>query len=161
VIAVHQTFHDRWVGYQQALTEAALPHGASCTHAASTNSRDGGRQAARHLLALAPERRPTALLAMTDVLALGAIDAARELGLTVPSDVSVVGFDDIEEAQRSSPPLTTIRQGLFEQGQHAAALALALVAGDVAVADDFPTELVVRASTSPPAGVATDRPIAS
>ncbi len=161
LIPVHQTFHDRWVGYQRAFTEAALPDGASCTRAAAANSREGGRQAARLMLSLAPEMRPTALLAMTDVLALGAIDAAQELGLAVPGDVSVVGFDDIEEAHRSSPPLTTIRQGLFEQGQHAAALALALVAGEVAQTDDFPTELVVRASTSPPAGVDMDGPIAS
>jgi DNA-binding LacI/PurR family transcriptional regulator len=160
-IAVHQTFHDRWIGYRRALTEAALADGASCTRAAATNNRAGGREAARQMLALAPERRPTGLLAMTDVLALGAIDAAHELGLTVPGDVSVVGFDDIEEAHRSSPPLTTIRQGLFEQGQHAAALALALVAGNVATANDFPTELVVRQSTSPPARVVNDVSIAS
>jgi DNA-binding LacI/PurR family transcriptional regulator len=161
LIAVHQTFHDRWVGYQQAFTRAALPDGTSCTHAASTNSREGGRQAARHMLSRTPELRPTALLAMTDVLALGAIDAAHELGLAVPGDVSVVGFDDIEEAHRSSPPLTTIRQGLFEQGQHAAALALAMVAGKVAQADEFPTELIIRASTSPPACVDIVGPAAS
>jgi DNA-binding LacI/PurR family transcriptional regulator len=161
LIPVHQCFHDRWVGYQQAFSTAALPDGRSCTRAALTNSRGGGRQAALEMLSLAPEIRPTALLAMTDVLALGAIDAARELGLAVPGDLSVVGFDDIEEARRSSPPLTTIRQGLFEQGQHAAALALAMVAGDVAQADEFPTELVIRASTSPPTVVDLCRATAS
>ena len=160
-IAVQQCFHDRWLGYQQAFNRAGLPAGRSWTRAASTNSRAGGRQAALEMLSLAPELRPTALLAMTDVLALGAIDAAHELGLAVPGDLSVVGFDDIEEAGRSSPPLTTIRQGLFEQGQAAAALALALVAGDDAQADELPTELIVRASTSPPAGVGTDGPPAS
>jgi DNA-binding LacI/PurR family transcriptional regulator len=158
LIAVHQSFRDRWVGYEQAFSRAALPSGASCTSAAPTNSRAGGRQAALQMLCLAAEIRPTALLAMTDVLALGAIDAAQELGLAVPGDVSVVGFDDIEEARRSSPPLTTIRQGLFEQGQNAAALVLAMVAGDVAVADEFPTELIVRTSTSPPAVVHTNGP---
>jgi DNA-binding LacI/PurR family transcriptional regulator len=158
LIAVHQSFRDRWVGYEQAFTKAALPDGAWCTSAAATNSRAGGRQAALQMLCRGPEIRPTALLAMTDVLALGAIDAAQELGLAVPGDVSVVGFDDIEEARRSSPPLTTIRQGLFEQGQNAAALALAMVAGDVALADEFPTELIVRASTSPPAAVHTNEP---
>jgi DNA-binding LacI/PurR family transcriptional regulator len=156
-IAVHQSFHDRWIGYEQALTAAALAEGGSCTRAAPTNSRAGGREAALHMLSVAPELRPTALLAMTDVLALGAIDAADELGLAVPDDVSIVGFDDIEEARRSSPPLTTIRQGLFEQGLNAAALALAMMAGERAQADEFPTELVVRASTSPPAALATDR----
>ncbi|MGO9956489.1 MAG: LacI family DNA-binding transcriptional regulator [Solirubrobacteraceae bacterium] len=158
LIAVHQCFHDRLLGYEQAFTGAALPNDQLCTRAASTNSRAGGRQAARDMLSLAPEIRPTGLLAMTDVLALGAIDAAHELGLAVPDDVSVVGFDDIEEARRSSPPLTTIRQGLFEQGQNAAALALAIVAGEVAEADDFPTELVVRASTAPPTTDHTHRP---
>jgi DNA-binding LacI/PurR family transcriptional regulator len=153
LIAVQQCFHDRVLGYEQALTGSGLEGGASCTRAAFTNSRAGGRQAALELLSLAPEIRPTALLAVTDVLALGAIDAAQELGLAVPGDVSVVGFDDIEEARRSSPPLTTVRQGLFEQGQHAAALALALVAGEAVRAEEFPAELVVRASTSPPLGV--------
>jgi DNA-binding LacI/PurR family transcriptional regulator len=161
LIAVHQCFHDRWVGYQQAFSRAGLPVGALRARAASTNSRAGGRQVALQMLSLAPEIRPTALLAMTDVLALGAIDAAQELGLAVPGDVSVVGFDDIEEARRNSPPLTTIRQGLFEQGQNAAALALALVAGKRVEADEFPTELIVRASTAPPAGVGTDGRTAS
>jgi DNA-binding LacI/PurR family transcriptional regulator len=161
LIAVHQCFHDRLVGYERAFTAAALPQDRLSTRAASTNSRGGGRQAALELLSLAPEIRPTALLAMTDVLALGAIDAARELGLAVPGDVSIVGFDDIEEARRSSPPLTTIRQGLFEQGQNAAALALALVAGEVAEADDFPAELIIRASAAPPTTDHTDRPATS
>ncbi len=156
LVALHQSFRDRWVGYEEAFAKAALPEGSSCTCAATTNSRAGGRRAALGLLSRSREVRPTALLAMTDVLALGAIDAASELGLTVPDDVSVVGFDDIEEARRSSPPLTTIRQGLFEQGQNAAALSLALLSGDDAQADVFPTELVVRASTSPPAAAATD-----
>lgn len=150
LVAVHQCFHDRLLGYRHAFAAAGLPDGAPWTRAASTNSRAGGREAALQLLSLPAATRPTALLAMTDVLALGAIDAAHELGFTVPDDVSVVGFDDIEEARRSTPPLTTVRQGLFEQGRHAAALALAMVAGGVTPDEAFPTELVVRGSTAPP-----------
>ena len=155
LIPVHESFRDRWVGYERAFASAGLPHGLSCTHAAATNSRAGGHDAARILLS-DPATRPTALLAMTDVLALGAIDAAGELGLHVPTDVSVVGFDDIEEAQRSSPSLTTVSQDLFRQGRYAAALALAAVAGDPAPAQEFTTELVHRASTAPPGSAATE-----
>ena len=69
-------------------------------------------EAARRLLAR-PER-PTALFCISDVLALGAVQAARELGLRVPEDLSVVGFDDVEYAVMGHPRLTTVRQPCYE-----------------------------------------------
>ena len=95
---------------------------------------------------------PTAILALSDQLALGALRAARELGLTVPGQLSVTGFDDIPAAATADPPLTTIRQPLRERGQAVGTLLAALIAGGaVPPVISFATELVVRASTAPPA----------
>jgi DNA-binding LacI/PurR family transcriptional regulator len=72
--------------------------------------------------------RPTAVLAMSDVMAIGVIAAARELGLDVPRDLSVVGWDDLEIAIHSSPPLTTIHQPIQQKGEEAARLLLRMIA---------------------------------
>ncbi len=147
--SAHQSFHDRELGYRRAAAaagiDAQLSHGV-----AYANSRAGGRDAALGLLRVAPRLRPTALLTGTDVMALGAIDAARELGLRVPGDVSIVGFDDIDEGRRSVPSLTTVDQGIFEQGRAAARVALSLIAGEPAAIPSLPTYVVARASTGPP-----------
>ncbi|MGQ0837938.1 LacI family DNA-binding transcriptional regulator [Actinokineospora sp.] len=89
--------------------------------------RDHGREGARWLLTRDP--RPTALLCMSDELALGAVRAADDLGLRVPADLSVVGFDDTPAAQWADPPLTTVRQDLAEKGRIAGELALRLLDG--------------------------------
>jgi DNA-binding LacI/PurR family transcriptional regulator len=96
--------------------------------------------------ALAADPRPTALLAAGDRLALAALDAARAAGLSVPEDLSVVGFDDIPGAALSR--LTTVRQPLLEKGEIAGRM---LVDGGVAREVILPIELIVRASTAPPA----------
>ena len=86
-------------------------------------------------------------------LALGALHAARALGLAVPAQLSVTGFDDIPAAATADPPLTTIRQPLRERGQAIGTLIAALIAGVAAgplpPVTEFGTELVVRASTAP------------
>ena len=64
-------------------------------------------------------RRPTAVLAMSDAIAIGAIRPLRDLGLSIPGDVSVVGFDDIELAQTTDPPLTTVHQPIRGKGEEA------------------------------------------
>jgi DNA-binding LacI/PurR family transcriptional regulator len=102
------------------------------------------------MLRLPASRRPTALFATTDVLALGVLDAATALGITVPGQLSVVGFDDIAEAAAANPPLTTVAQSLFDQGRAAARLALRLVDGEPARAPRLRTTLVVRDSTAAP-----------
>jgi DNA-binding LacI/PurR family transcriptional regulator len=111
------------------------------------NSQEAGAGAAKSLLAETP--RPTALIATTDQLALGAVRGARELGLDVPAEVSVTGFDDIAEAARSQPPLTTVRQPLVDKGALAGDRLLALLEGGAAQDAVLPVELVVRASTGP------------
>ena len=88
-----------------------------------------------------------ALAAANDYMALGAIPALQERDLQVPSDVAVVGFDDIEDARFSTPPLTTVRQPLYQQGEAALELVLAQLEGaQVAPQTTAATELVVRLS---------------
>jgi LacI family transcriptional regulator len=111
-----------------------------------------GRYEARDLALrmLSAESRPTAIVAASDTQALGVIAAARELGLHVPEDLSVVGYDDIEAADYVG--LTTIRQQLFESGRRGAEILLAEIqqrSEQPPVARLMP-ELVVRATTAPP-----------
>src|SRR5256885_15462549 len=93
---------------------------------------------------------PTAIFAASDVQAMGVYEAARQHGLRLPDDLSVVGFDDVPMARWMAPPLTTLRQPLTEM----AALAVrTLVAGDSADFNhrvELSTNLVIRASTAPP-----------
>jgi DNA-binding LacI/PurR family transcriptional regulator len=112
------------------------------------NSRRAGAAVAAGLLA---GTRPTAVFAATDALALGVMDAAHALGLDVPAELSVVGFDDIDDAATASPPLTTVRQDLHAQGRLAALLVSSAV-GEVGARHVHPTDLIVRGSTAPPAG---------
>ena len=99
--------------------------------------------------------RPTAVLAMSDAMAIGAIHALRAHGLAVPGDVSVVGFDDIALAPYIDPPLTTVHQPIRRKGEAAVELLLAIIGprdGSPAPVPEhrrLPTELVVRASSGP------------
>lgn len=94
--------------------------------------------------------RPTALLCMSDQLALAVLAAAGQLGIRVPEELSVVGFDDSPPAAWAVPPLTTVRQDLAVKGRIAGELVLRLLAGEpVPPPDEVPVSLVVRASTGP------------
>ncbi len=95
--------------------------------------------------------RPTAVLAMSDAMAIGALRAARELGLRVPADLSIVGFDDLDVAQYTDPPLTTVHQPNRAKGEEA--VRLLLDGGRRRDAQEptihhFDTHLVVRGSTA-------------
>ena len=94
--------------------------------------------------------RPTAVIGTTDIAAIGAVHAAIGLGLTVPEDVSVIGFDDLPEARYVLPALTTVAQPLREIGVQAVAQLVARMAGDVVDLADLPLRLVVRDTTAPP-----------
>ena len=111
------------------------------------NTPTHGAAAAAWLLGQDP--RPTAIVCQSDVLAIGALDAARDLGLRVPCDVAIAGFDDIEAASRTDPPLTTVRQPLRERGRLAGELLLAALDGKRPRRVRLPSELVVRESTGP------------
>ena len=96
-------------------------------------------------LDMAPEA--TAVVALGDGVALSIIEQARKRGLSVPRDLSVVGFDDIAGATRSEPPLTTMHFSAFDIGRLAARL---LLDGGPPQHIILPVELIIRASTAPP-----------
>jgi len=95
---------------------------------------------------------PTAIFAASDLMAIGAIRAAAERGLKVPDDFSVIGFDDIQLAPHTNPPLTTMRQDKLGLGAAAGDALVARIAGDPdrPALRTLPVELVVRGSTAAP-----------
>lgn len=109
-------------------------------------SLEGGQAAASRLL----ERGVTGIVCASDPLALGAVRAARRRGLAVPSDVSVVGFDDSAFMNCTEPPLTTVRQPIEAMGRAAVELLSALIQGGTVPPGEllFEPELVVRGSTA-------------
>jgi LacI family transcriptional regulator len=111
---------------------------------------DGGYEQGLRLLAL-PDR-PTAIFAGTDMQAMGVYRAAHELGLRIPEDLSVVGFDDVPIADLASPRLTTVRQPLSEMGAVAARQLLQIRNGEPlrTLRIELATSLVIRQSTSAP-----------
>lgn len=143
----------RFAGYAAALAEAGVDVDGVPVFECAHSDEPHGAQAAQHLLGLAD--RPTAVLAMTDRLAIGVMSAARSAGLRVPADVSVAGFDDIAAAAHTRPALTTVRQELRLKGYAAARLLLdaprAAESPAAETPDEFalPIELVVRRSTGP------------
>ncbi|MFF9912952.1 LacI family DNA-binding transcriptional regulator [Streptomyces sp. NPDC013457] len=109
---------------------------------------DGARAAAERALT-APGPRPTALICDDDILAAGACKAARRLGLRVPEDVSVTGFDDLALATAVEPELTTVRLPAEHIGERGMAALLAVLAGDSPDPGDLPVTLIPRASSGP------------
>jgi DNA-binding LacI/PurR family transcriptional regulator len=93
----------------------------------AVNDMDTGALGAYELLDRTP--RPTAIIAFSDQLAIGALRAAQEMGVAVPGDLSVVGFDDSPVAATAVPPLMTVAQPLRERGQAAGALIRACCVG--------------------------------
>jgi LacI family transcriptional regulator len=110
----------------------------------------GGARAAAQLLELADP--PTAIFAFNDNMAIGAMQTARARGVRVPDELSIVGFDDLEEAGIVTPALTTIRQPLAEMGRIAVSLLLRLLDNQPleALHVELATRLIVRESTAPP-----------
>ncbi len=141
--------HARIDGYRSALERAGLKYDPALVRHGDFHY-EGGFLRADSLLDLADP--PTAIFAGSDQQALGVYEAARQRGLRVPQDLSVVGFDDLPMSQWSSPPLTTVRQPLAEMGAIAAEMLGTLVEG-LTLSNrriEMATELVVRGSTAPP-----------
>ncbi|WP_226656042.1 LacI family DNA-binding transcriptional regulator [Leifsonia sp. LS1] len=140
----------RTAGYQSALAEAGIAFDPALTAVGRFGQADGERAGSR-LLSL-PDR-PTAVVAANDMQALGVYDAAAALGLRIPEDVSVVGFDDVRPALWARPPLTTVRQPLQEMAEEATRLALRMRTGEAeATRIELATSFVERSSTATPAG---------
>ncbi len=135
-------------GYKDALARHGLPEDAALIVAGSYREA-GGYDAMRALLALCP--LPTAVFAVNDLAALGAIRAIRHAGLDVPGDLSMVGFNDLPVVAEMSPRLTTLHVPLHAMGMAAATRLLALLGGDEDPAEPvvLPVELMCRESTGP------------
>jgi DNA-binding LacI/PurR family transcriptional regulator len=136
-------------GYQAAFRVAGLELAPDAV-VAGRASIEGGASAFHRAWALG--LRPTAVLAMSDAMAIGVMGTARELGLRVPQDLSVVGFDDIDLAAHVDPPLTTVHQPIRQKGVDAVRLLLAEVEKREANRPEhlrLETRLIVRGSTGP------------
>ncbi|MFI7212576.1 LacI family DNA-binding transcriptional regulator [Micromonospora maritima] len=132
---------ERLIGYRTTVTAAGLPE----LVAFGDFTRESGTAAMRELLAADPEL--DAVFAASDLMAHAAMRALREAGRRVPDDVAVIGFDDIETAAYTEPPLTTVRQPIVELGRSMTRQLLRIAAGEeVEQALVLPTELVVRES---------------
>lgn len=137
-------------GYRAALETAGLPVDPALIRPGNFHHESGYRAG---LELLRSPDRPTAVFAGNDLQALGLYEAARELGLRVPEDLSVVGFDDLPVARWVGPPLTTVRQPLTEMAEAAARLVLELGRREQPAAGtrmELATRLVVRSSTGAP-----------
>jgi DNA-binding LacI/PurR family transcriptional regulator len=141
----------RMLGWLDALHAAGIePTVAQVWHPDEAGDND----VARMLLEI--DDRPTAVLCFSDVIAYGVVQAAHALGLTVPDDLSVVGFDDNPLAKRMRPALTTVRQDVAAKGHASAAALTAAIARSRTGATTrvrhvlLPTELIVRDSTAKP-----------
>ena len=137
----------RLSGFRAAMEEAGAP---VCEEliVAGDFERDSGLHGGQELLDR-PDR-PTAIFAANDLMAFGVYEAARLAGLSIPDDLSVIGYDDLTMAAWAGPPLTTIRQPLEEMGRQAAQMVLDLDDTAPAPRVDLAIDLVVRDSTAPP-----------
>jgi DNA-binding LacI/PurR family transcriptional regulator len=142
------TIADRERGYRRALDDAGIaPDQALITH--GDLRQETAFELTPGLMALAGP--PTAIVAINDLSTIGTLLALRSLGLRVPDDVSVVGFDDVPGSTLYDPPLTTIAQPVHEIGQRAIELAARRVATPDLPYEEvvFPTRLLLRGSTGP------------
>ena len=144
------SMEDRYTGYCAALASAGILPDPELTHRGNLDI-PSGRAAASALLGV--KQPPTAIFALNDNMAVGAIQAARDRGLDVPHDLSVVGFDALDASRIVTPALTTMRQPLEEMGRLAVRLLLGVVEGSrgEAMRVELATALVPGASTAPPA----------
>lgn len=138
----------RELGYRQAMADAGIPIDESLIQVGAYDP----------LVAVEPARqlltrpdRPTAIFAANDLSAIATVDVARELGLRVPDDLSVVGFDNIPDSALSSPPLTTVDQPIREMGRCAVDVLIKLIRDQPVETTHITlaTRLVVRQSTRP------------
>ncbi|MBL0746422.1 LacI family DNA-binding transcriptional regulator [Nocardioides sp. G10] len=139
-------------GYREAHARAGLEVDESLL-AAGAFEPEPARAAARALLTLADP--PTAIFAANDLSALATLEAAAELGLSVPDDLSVVGFDNIPESALADPPLTTVDQRIRQMGREAITMLVTMIAGEHPLENahvNLDTTLVVRQSATTPGG---------
>ncbi|HEY1370683.1 MAG TPA: LacI family DNA-binding transcriptional regulator [Gaiellaceae bacterium] len=137
-------------GYRRALESAGIAFDSELVRVGGYQP-ETAREAARELLLL--DRRPTAIFAANDTSAIETVAVARAQGLSVPDDVSVIGFDNVPESVLCEPPLTTIDQAIQRMGREAVRMLIGLIEDPSSRSDHviLPTRLVVRASCREPA----------
>ena len=142
----HRASEERYVGYKKALKKHSIKLDSSLVHQGYFTF-DSGRAATSKLLSL--KDRPTAVMASNDDMAAGAAFTIREFGLTVPDDVSIVGYDDTPVAAHIWPPLTTARQPIEAMAEHAGQLLIRRLRGEEVESPEsaFHCEVVIRQST--------------
>ena len=146
----------RLAGYRQGLSLGGVVLGDERV-IVGASSFEGGAAAFRRIWE--DGLRPTAILAMSDVMAIGVIRAASEIGLTVPRDLSVVGFDDLDLAPHSNPPLTTVHQPIRQKGEESARLLLRMIEHPDMERPEhkvLETRLIIRGSSGPAPRVSAD-----
>lgn len=145
--AEHPRMADRIAGFRAGLAAHDLSLDPALLYR-TVLTMEGGLKAARHLLALRPAERPQAIFALSDVMAIGLLRGIHEAGLSVPGDISVVGYDDIEFAGYTSPPMTTVRQPAIELGRVAAEVVIGHLDNDTPLPASIAVtpSLVVRQS---------------
>ena len=139
---------ERWRGYEAAMTAHGLDKNIAALISPDWTA-VGGAAAVQPLLSLGVRRRPTALVAATDLLAVGALRTLKSAGLRVPEDIAITGFDDFDFAQYVEPALTTVRLPVHEMGQQAATVLLDCLQGKAQSTNRrvvLPTQLIVRQS---------------
>lgn len=141
--------HRRLRGYMDALKLRGIPYDEALV-VDGDYTRPSGHEGGRSLLTL--DARPTAIFASNDDAAIGVMEAAAELGIRVPHDLSVVGFDNVPEAAAARPPLTTVDQSIAEMGVIAMNMLLTLIRKEPLLEHrhKVPTRLIVRDSTAAP-----------
>jgi len=146
--ATSSDFRARLRGYAKALRKGGISWKERVSlYNCAEYGREEGRNAARTIMGVNPQ--PTAILAINDQLALDVMGAIKEMGLRVPDDVSIVGFDDAPEAASANPPLTTVHQPHVDKGFWAAQILLALIRREEPPDPGIlPTHLVIRNSTA-------------
>jgi LacI family transcriptional regulator len=145
----------RLEGYRRALEEAGIPYDSDLVLPGEYWGGFGRENVNRLLDRFTGDRAaesPTAIFCFNDRIAAGTLEALAERGISVPDEMSVMGFDDISGAATMTPPLTTVRQNVREVGRLAAATLLDLINGTIAPGHRTwaDTEIVIRGSTAPP-----------
>lgn len=141
---------ERRLGYEKAMLEAGLPLDETLIRTGDFKE-TGGYRATKDLLRLDP--RPTAIFVVNNLMTTGALQAIHELGLRIPEDLSVVGFDDMPWLSLLTPPLTAVRQPVYEIGRAAAQLLFERINLDTVGPNReivLQPELIVRGSAAPP-----------
>lgn len=138
---------ERYRGYRDGLAAANIALDESLT-AEGDLTRTGGYQAGKRLLAL--PNRPTAIIGVNDLTAMGVMRAASEIGLEIGSELAVAGFDGIEDTAHTDPPLTTLNQPVYDIARQAVGMLLKIIEGETLAEPHvlLQPELIIRQSTA-------------